>query len=111
MDPVTYKILHLAGVIGLFLSLGALAAAKGSLKPAAIGMGVSLLVILVAGFGMVAKLKFGMAPWVIAKIVIWVALGASISVFKRNLLPRPVAVTLVLLLGITAAYLGVRKAF
>jgi hypothetical protein len=111
MDPLTYKVLHLGGLIGLFTCLGALAAAKGSLKPAAIGMGVSLLVILVAGFGMMAKLRFGFQGWIIAKIILWVLLGCSLSVFKRNLLPRPAAVALVVVLGIAAAYLGVMKSF
>ncbi len=111
MDPLTYKVLHLAGLIGLFLSLGALAASKGSAKPAAIGMGVSLLIILVAGFGMMGKLKLGFQGWIIAKIVIWLLLGMSLSIFKRNLLPRPAAVALVVLLGIAAAYLGVMKSF
>jgi len=111
MDPLYYKVLHLAGVIALFLSLGALAASRGSLKPAAIGMGVSLLVILVAGFGMIAKYQYGFPGWVIAKLVIWVLLGCSLSVFKRGLLPRPAAVALVLVLGIAAAYLGLVKSF
>lgn len=111
MDPAVYKVLHLAGLIGLFLSLGALAASKGSVKPAAIGMGVSLLVLLVAGFGMIARLGYGFPGWILAKLVIWVLLGLSLSVFKRSLLPRPAAVALVLVLGIAAAYLGVMKSF
>ena len=111
MDILVYKLLHIAGVMGLFLSLGALLAAKESLKGAVIGHGVSLFVILVAGFGMQAKGAFGFPGWMIAKLAIWLLLGAFLVVAKRRLLPVPAAAGICVVLGIAAAWLAIYKPF
>ena len=60
-----YKLLHLIGVIILFSGIGAvLATANGTTKNklASIANGVGLLVIFVAGFGLMARLNTGFAP-------------------------------------------------
>ena len=79
-----YKVLHIFSVLLLFMALGTLAASatsgKGSTRRfAAIGHGVALVLILIAGFGLLAKLRmFGSIPgWVIVKLGIWSMLGVA----------------------------------
>ncbi len=115
-----YKILHLAGVVGLFGALGAAAANAGQAQ-AGVGdawrrsirvlHGVSLLVILVAGFGMLARLGEGFPGWAMAKVVLWFVMGALVAVPYRS----PGRARLVLwslpLLGALAAWLALAKPF
>ena len=75
--------------------------------------GVALLLILVAGFGLMARLGlFGAIPlWAWAKIVLWLLLGAAIFLLKRN--PRWATGLWVTfpLAGALAAWLAVAKPF
>lgn len=109
-----YKVLHLVGVILAFLSLGGLVAAARSghtesRRIAGATHGIALLLILVSGFGILAKLGLGFPPWVLIKALIWVALGGAIVLIRR----RPQSATLwwwlLPLLGAAAAYLGIYK--
>lgn len=149
MSFETYKVMHLVGVILLFLALGGLLARpadaaatqapdepdepgeKGVGAPvdvpaaprteAAGGLprnllaalqGVALLVVLVAGFGALAKLKLKPIPgWIWAKVALWVVIAASPALIKRK--PELAKGTLFLLagLGAAAAYLAVGKPF
>lgn len=114
MNPLLYKVIHLAGVLGLFTSFGAILASSGACekcrKGATILHGVSLLLLLGAGFGMLAKLyQNQFHPWVIGKLVIWVLLGVAPVLAKRKVLPNPVILASVLLLGVAAAWLGIMK--
>ena len=73
--------------------------------------GIGLLVILVAGFGMIAKLHYGFPLWVILKLVIWLVLGALPVLVKKKVLPCAAVWVVALLLGCVAAYLGIYKPF
>jgi hypothetical protein len=89
-----YKSLHIFGAFLLFTSLGGLVAlqlvARESV-PAALRRllgalhGTSLLILLVAGFGMMARLGIMIQwpPWIFIKIVIWLALGGVIVLQRR----------------------------
>jgi hypothetical protein len=91
-----YVYLHLTGLVLLFFSLGGLTTHalnggdKASNKARALLIafhGVAMLLLLVAGFGAVAKLgymKGGMPGWVIAKIVIWLLMGAAPVLIKKK---------------------------
>ncbi|MDG0818040.1 hypothetical protein [Bdellovibrio svalbardensis] len=116
-----YKILHLAGLICLFFGFGGLLVASYSgvtLRPPARIMsfathGIGLLFLLVGGFGMLAKMGImaNMPGWVVAKIIIWMLMGVGISLVKRKgHIGWPVAI-LLLVLGTTAAVLGINKPF
>ncbi len=116
-----YKILHMAGLICLFFGFGGLLVASYSgvaLKPQARAMsfathGMGLLFLLVGGFGMLAKMGImaNMPGWVIGKIIIWVLMGAGISIVKRKgYIGWPIAI-LLLVLGTTAAVLAINKPF
>ncbi|MFZ4765496.1 MAG: hypothetical protein ACOYMN_11125, partial [Roseimicrobium sp.] len=65
MSPVFYHLAHLVGLILLFVGIGGLAG--GYSKSALKFHGLGLLILLIAGFGLVAKLKLSYtAPWVLA---------------------------------------------
>jgi uncharacterized membrane protein SirB2 len=88
------------------LSMGSDDASKKKLT--SILHGVGLLLALVGGFGLAAKLKLSVAsPWLIYKILVWVALGGFIAIAKR----KPELVTkaqlALIVLASVAAYFGV----
>jgi hypothetical protein len=92
MNPNIYQVLHVVGILMLFLGYGALLArsmaAPGNVsvrKLGSITSGVGLLLILVAGFGLISKLGHSfVAPWLIVKMVIWLALGGLIVLINRK---------------------------
>lgn len=108
MDPQTYKFLHLVGMIVFLLGLGgAIAASKEKFKPYAMLHGIGLFVMLVAGFGMQAKLGYSIgSAGIITKLVIWLVLGVMLVVAKRQVLPKAALWTIIITLASVAAYLG-----
>ena len=86
MDYDFYKVLHVLGVSLVLLALGGITVhtmnggtkeSNSFRKSAAIAHGVGLLLLLVAGFGMLAKMGIhGFPAWVAIKSVIWLILGA-----------------------------------
>ena len=86
-----YRVLHVIGIIVLFASLGALAAIGGRTdeklrKIAAIAHGVAVAIILIAGFGLMARLKMfgGFPPWIWVKLGIWLAMAMAVLPLKRK---------------------------
>lgn len=104
MTPQFYLFLHISGVIILFLALGALIVSSKAPKGAIIAHGVALLLLLVSGFGRMAKMKYAFDTWLFIKLAIWLLLGVSLVVLKRGLLPAKVASVLIAILGIAAAW-------
>jgi hypothetical protein len=107
-----YKLFHLVSIFGLFLSLGCAAVLeKAQSRWTAPVHGVSLVLILTAGFGMLARLGVhGALPgWVIGKLVVWLVLGASIALAKRKVLPLGAYLVLITALGGLAAGLALWK--
>ena len=92
MNPNIYQVLHVVGILMLFLGYGALLARSMAApenvsvrKLGSITSGVGLLLILVAGFGLISKLGHSfVAPWLIVKMVIWLALGGLIVLINRK---------------------------
>lgn len=114
MDPTTYKIIHIAGLLGLFSALGGLIAADvrkpATLRSFVMVHGISLLLLLISGIGMQTKIGYDlMTPWLIGKLVIWALLGASLVILKRRLIPVGAAWLLILALGVTAGTLAIKK--
>lgn len=118
MSLAVYKLLHLLGVLFLFSALGALlasswpgtAATGGDLrKRSGLTHGIALLVVVVSGFGMLARLGGAWGTWVWLKLGIWVLLAASIALVRRQ--PRwvPILWFVLPLLGGLAAYLAIYK--
>ena len=92
MDPNFYQVLHLVGISMVFLGYGALLA-RSMLAPenvsvrklGSITSGIGLLVIFVAGFGLISKLGHSFTDtWVLVKFVIWLVLGGLIVLINRK---------------------------
>jgi hypothetical protein len=92
MPVYIYQILHVTGIIMLFMGYGALLARSlansdniSVRKLGSMTSGIGLLLILIAGFGMISKLGHSFtAPWLIVKMMIWLALGAIIVLINRK---------------------------
>lgn len=102
--------LHLAGVIGLFTSLGATMLGGYGKKGASILHGVSLLLILIVGFAMLQKPPMGQYWWMV-KLGLWLFIGVAPALSKRKVLPSYVVLSLCIAAGVAAAWLGMTKPF
>lgn len=110
MNPLIYKVIHLLGVMGVFTALGAVISSQKTKGYAALH-GIALGLILVSGFGLLAKLyqnNFA-APWIIVKFVVFIMMGGVLALAKRRVLPPVGSVLLILVLGAIAAWFGVMK--
>jgi hypothetical protein len=117
-----YKVVHIVGIALLMSALGAVAlhALNGGLKRdnRARGLvaalhGVGILLVLVGGFGMLARIGFphgALFPgWLWVKLAVWALLGAAVAVpYRRPGLSRTMLVALPLLAGL-AAYMAIYK--
>jgi hypothetical protein len=116
-----YKLLHLLGVLMLFLSIGGLilhAISGGSRdyswrKLVMITHGIGILLALVGGFGLLARLDiiWPWPGWVMTKVAIWVILAAFPALIARNPLWATGFWWTTLVLGGLAAYLAGSKPF
>ena len=96
ISSAVYQILHILGIVLVFMSVGALCLhamnggtrdSNGARGLVAATHGIGLLLMLVAGFGMLARLGLmsaGMPGWVWIKVVIWLVLAGSILVPYRK---------------------------
>ena len=118
MSLLFYKVLHIIGILMLFLSIG------GAIIRAAIDQkneklekfvlmnhGIALIIIVVAGFGQLAKLGIVFSGWVVVKIMIWLLMGALIMPIKKMPEKRIVWWFSALVLGALAAILALYKPF
>ena len=119
-----YKVLHLLAILVLFTAMGGLAMVtlrggseaelKAARKPLIILHGVALLVIFVAGFGLMAKLgmmKSGWPTWIFGKITVWLVLGGAVAVLKRRMGNTWYWYLVLPLVGALGAWLAVYKPF
>lgn len=110
MSYETYKLIHLAGVLMTFAGLGVAIGAVTKHKLAGILHGVGMLLVLVAGFGMKAKLHLeGWPSWLLVKIAIWLAIGAVPLAVKRARSSANLILLATLALGLVAAWMAVLK--
>ena len=113
MSYEIYKLIHLGGLMLLFLGLGA-ATMTGGEKPKGMMMhGIGILLMLVGGFGMLARLemKFPWEGYIFGKVGIWVVLAILPILVRKKKLPAFVALLVALALGVGAAYLAIKKPF
>jgi hypothetical protein len=107
MTPAFYHIAHIIGLIFVFVGFGALLSSETS-RSAMKWHGIGLVISLVSGFGLLAKLGIfaTMPTWVWIKIGLWAVLG-GLPVLARR---RIVSPTVVMLLAVAVAgfmgYLG-----
>lgn len=91
-----YNLLHILGIVLVFMAIGGLAfhgangGTKETNKVRGLVMathGVGLLLILVAGFGMLARTRpmgAGFPGWLHPKLLIWVLIGAAPAILNRK---------------------------
>ena len=114
-----YKIAHILGLILLFQALGASVILGDAVKGAPwqravnIGHGLGTLLMLVAGFGLLARLGLtaGFPGWIWAKLAIWVLLAAAPFVARRLPSGARMLWGATIGLGFLAAFLAVAKPF
>ena len=112
-----YRLVHFAGIFLLFLSFGGLLvhvrnggdrAGNPSRRLIAAGHGVALFLVLLGGFGMLARLGItaGLPPWIHVKLTLWALFAAAIALPYR--FPRAAtAIWFVLpVLALLGAYVG-----
>lgn len=119
-----YEILHIIGIAMLFVAIGGVAthAANGGSKATSqtrplMGSlhGLGALLILVGGFGMLARMGFkhgtNFPGWLWVKLIIWVVLSAIVLLpYRRPALAKPFLLVLPLLAGV-AVYMALYKPF
>ena len=119
----TYKVLHILGALLAFAALGGLAltVANGATRTTssvrrlvAIAHGVAMFVILLGGFGALARLgvMHGNLPgWVLIKLACWVVLAVLVAIpYRWPALARAVFWSLPVLGGI-AIVMAIYKPF
>ena len=109
MDYTTYKIIHLIGIASLSLALGGMMAGGNGRKISSILQGISLLVMIVSGFGLLAKLHLGFPHFAIAKTVVWLVIGALPVILRRLRVPLLAGIVISLAMIGVMAWLGVTK--
>lgn len=113
-----YRVLHIIGIVLLFTSLGGLAAIGGKTNDrlrrfASIAHGIAVAVILIAGFGLLARLKMfdGFPPWIWVKLGIWLTLAMAVLPLRRKPELASWLFLAIPLFGGIAAWLAVYKPF
>ncbi|MGQ0794436.1 MAG: hypothetical protein ACT4NX_10210 [Deltaproteobacteria bacterium] len=110
-----YKVIHILAVISLFLSLGGYAILSITKSTAGKGLvgrthGIAVLLILVAGFGLVARLGAQMLSlWILTKLGVLVALAMMPVFIRRNPERAPALWLITIALGGLAIYMAVYK--
>ncbi|WP_306522294.1 hypothetical protein [Gemmatimonas sp.] len=119
-----YEILHIVGIAMLFLAIGGVAthAANGGTKAGSQTRGlmssvhgVGALLILVGGFGMLARIGFkhgaNFPGWLWVKLIVWLVLSAIVLLpYRKPALAKPFIFILPLLAGL-AVYMALYKPF
>ncbi|OFZ21470.1 MAG: hypothetical protein A2X94_08150 [Bdellovibrionales bacterium GWB1_55_8] len=112
-----YKIIHISGVLMLFLALGGMLLNRTRPHPEkkliSITHGISLVFLLIGGFGALARLGFvGTLPgWAMAKLAIWVVFAAGTFFMARRPTLSLSFWWITLSLGVVATVLATTKPF
>ncbi|NCN41980.1 hypothetical protein GW916_12115 [bacterium] len=104
-----YKIIHILSILVVFIGLSAYAFSHR--KIFGLFHGVGLVLILVSGFGLLARLGMvnGIPQWVWVKLGVWFVLGATYSIAKRKKLAPMSQVGLWLVLASIAVCMAILK--
>jgi len=113
-----YKVVHYLGIFLLVTVLSATLArsAKEALNSdpwmKRLGMlhGLALFLVLLGGFGMLARLDAGFPGWILAKLGVWLVFGGIIAARKSPAWAVR-ALVLVPLLAVLAGWLAYAKPF
>ena len=112
MRPTIYHILHVSSLLVLFgYTFYAFAAPAETKKRVMMITGIASLVMLVSGFGLLAKLHLGFPGWVIVKLVCWLGISALGGMAYRKRDKAGLFMLLALVLAITAVAMVYVKPF
>ncbi len=118
MPLIFYKLLHILGLLMLFAAMGGAVitvatADKSWRKLHGALHGIGLFLLILGGFGMLAKLEImGSWPgWVWGKLVIWLLLGAAPFLLRKAPEKSKGFLFGAVLLGFVAAYLALYQPF
>ena len=111
-----YKVLHLSGIFLIMLSFGGIyinSIQSDKKKWLLAFNGIGLLLALVGGFGLLARLELIRAwpTWVWIKLAIWVIFAILPSISMRKKIPAKVMTLLTLAIAVAAAYFAQFKPF
>ena len=112
-----YKVLHLVGILGIFISFGGLILHYGmggtkkfsARKWIMITHGVGMALAFVAGFGLMARIGLmggGWPLWIYLKVGIWLILGLGVAIVPRKPQWAPGLWVILIALGGCATYLA-----
>jgi hypothetical protein len=104
MNPVFYQVLHVFSLLVLAgYTFYAFAAPAETRKKVLMITGIASLLVLVSGFGLMAKLYGNQFQgWMIVKLVAWLGLSALAGVGYRKRDKAPVFLTVALVLVFSA---------
>jgi hypothetical protein len=120
MSLAAYRVIHIFSMMLMFTALGGLILASqakvqtdASRKMAGMLHGIALILILVSGFGALAKIGLsnpGIWPaWVWLKALIWLVFGGIIVLIRRAPRFAPIYWWALPILGAVAGYLALFK--
>ena len=111
MSPAFYHIIHVISVVLLASAFGALSTGDQSArKGAMMKHGIALVLLLISGFGFIAKAKGSYtSPYVLVMYAVWLALGVLPVLAKKRILRPGDMGKVALLLAAVAAYAGYAK--
>ena len=120
MELPAYRLIHILSMMLMFTALGGLLLASRarvdtgvSRKTAGMTHGIALILLLVSGFGALARLGFsnpGSWPtWVWIKALIWLAFGGVIVLIRRSPSAATILWWILPVLGGLATYLAIYK--
>lgn len=103
MNPLIYSVLHvLSAFVLLAFTFQAFIAPEPRFKrKLMMYTGIASLLMLIAGFGLQAKLHTGFPLWLIIKIVCWLGITALAGmVFKKPAMARTYSIVALLLIAV-----------
>jgi uncharacterized membrane protein SirB2 len=115
-----YYLLHFLGILLVYCAYGVLIArgmlgseSKALRKFGMIASGIGLTLILVSGFGIIAKVAYAdyTSPWVIIKIVLFLLLAGMQTLISRKPSLSQVWFWVIFLLGLAATFTALYKPF
>ena len=120
MDYPTLKILHLTGLALTFMGLAGMLGSKATgAAPFPkrlvfhLSHGIGLLLLIVTGFALAAKLGEANPPpgWLKAKLIVWLLAGGGMALATRFSRYTWAVLVFFVLLVLTAAWLAIEKPF
>lgn len=111
-----YKLVHYAGLLLIFTAFGGMLFARPKDNPNRATLfalhGTGLLLMLVGGFGMLARLGImsgGFPLWIWLKLGVWIALGGFIVLAKRKPEWKKILIPVLVGFGLASAAFALYK--